>query len=76
MTVDCTIIDINLIIVGGIHQSVAAFEHTGTRGERRQDQEFGDGEPDRFVSAGLPTIMPIDSAAALQRRADNVALHH
>jgi hypothetical protein len=28
VTVDCTIIDINLIIVSGVHQSVAAFDYT------------------------------------------------
>ena len=34
VTVDGTIIDVNLIIVSGIHQGVAAFDHTGTHGER------------------------------------------
>ena len=34
VTVDCTIIDINLIIVSGIHQGVAAFDHSGAHGER------------------------------------------
>jgi len=46
VTVDCTIIYINLIIVGGIHQGVAAFDHAGTRGERLQDHELGDGQRD------------------------------
>src|SRR5882762_11307727 len=36
VTVDCTIIYINLIIVGGIHQGVAAFDHAGTPREGTQ----------------------------------------
>ena len=42
VTVNGTIININLIIVGGIHQSVAAIDYAGTCGERLQDQKFGD----------------------------------
>jgi hypothetical protein len=34
VTIDCTIMYINLIIVGGIHQGVAAFDHAWTRDER------------------------------------------
>jgi hypothetical protein len=30
---DGTIIDINLIIVSGVHQGVSAFDHTGTHGK-------------------------------------------
>src|SRR5258708_13871299 len=41
VTVDCTIIYINLIIVGAIHQGVAAFDHAGTRAERVRGHTLG-----------------------------------
>src|SRR5215471_14526467 len=60
VTVDCTVIDINLIVTGGIHQSIAAFDHTGARGERLQDQELGDGERDsRRGEAAIPASMAV-----------------
>ena len=34
VTIDGTIIDINLIVVSGVHQGVSAFDHTGTRRKR------------------------------------------
>jgi hypothetical protein len=36
VAVDCAVIELNLIIVSGIHQSVATFDHAGTCGERLQ----------------------------------------
>ena len=52
VAVDCTIIEINLVIVGGIHQSVAALDYTGARGERVQEEELGDGKRHRFIFPG------------------------
>ena len=40
VAVDCTVIDVYLIVVGCIHQGVAAFNHTGPGGERLKDDEF------------------------------------
>ena len=37
VTIDCTIIDLNLIVVSGVHQGVAALDHTGKRGKRLKD---------------------------------------
>jgi hypothetical protein len=37
VAVDGAVININLIIVSGIHQGVAAFDHTGTQSERLHD---------------------------------------
>src|SRR5277367_2664637 len=45
VAVDRAIIDIDLIVVGGIHQCVAALDDTGPGRERLQDQEFGDRQP-------------------------------
>src|SRR5580704_13777519 len=79
VTVDGTIIDINLIIVSGIHQGVAAFDHTGTHGERLHDEEFGDSERDRFVLSGAHVALRVDAElAALKhltcRRRRNVSI--
>src|SRR5262245_43331011 len=56
VAVDGAIIDIDLIVVGGVHQRVAALDHAGTSCERLQDQELGDGEGDRFTlpCTGVP----------------------
>src|SRR5258708_19460665 len=62
MTVDCTIIYINLIIVGGIHQGVAAFDHAGTRGERLQNHELWDAHPDGPILPGPGGAFPIHAA--------------
>src|SRR5580704_7802806 len=47
MAVDGPVVDIDLIVVGSIHQSVAALHHTRPAGERLEDQKFGDGECNR-----------------------------
>ena len=44
MAVDRPVIDIDLVIIGRIHQVIAAFDITRTRGQGLQDQEFGDGQ--------------------------------
>src|SRR5215468_4554684 len=56
VAVDGTVVDVHLIVVGGIHQGVATFDHTGSRGKRLQDQELRDRKGDRLVlpGAGVP----------------------
>src|ERR1700683_2625321 len=67
VTVDGTIIDVNLIIVNGVHQGVTAFDYAGAHGERLHDQEFGDSEGDRFVLPGAHVALRVDAElAALQ----------
>src|SRR5215470_2809635 len=46
------VLDVYLIVIGGIHQSVAAFNHTGPGGERLKDDEFRDRKRDRLVLPG------------------------
>src|SRR5580704_8498352 len=64
VTVDGTIIDVNLIIVNGIHQGVTAFDYAGAHGECLHDQEFGDGEGDRFVLPGAHVALRVDAELA------------
>src|SRR5271156_3725906 len=65
VAVDRAIVDIDLIVVGRVHQGVAALDDTGSRRERLQDQEFGDRERDRnaFPSAGMPLRIHFQSSA-------------
>src|SRR5580658_3055093 len=49
VAVDRAVIDIDLIVIGGVHQRVAAFHHAGPRGERLEDEELGHGESHRIV---------------------------
>ena len=37
VTVDGSIIDIDLIVIGGVHEGVAALNHAGTLGKRLKD---------------------------------------
>src|SRR6266849_1727062 len=43
VAVDGAVVDIDLIVVGRVHQGVAALDHAGTARERLQDQELGYG---------------------------------
>src|SRR6516164_8867247 len=52
VAVDRAIVHIDLVVVGGIHQRVAALDHAGPAGERLQDQELGDRERHRLVLPG------------------------
>src|SRR5215204_1341837 len=59
MAVDGTVVDIDLIVVSRIHESVAAFHHTGAARQRLQDQEFGDGKRDRLVLPGAGVALRV-----------------
>jgi hypothetical protein len=56
VAVDGPVVDIHLIVVGCIHQGVAAFHHSRPARERLQDEKLGDGERDKLVfpGAGMP----------------------
>src|SRR5271163_4881169 len=56
VAVDRAIVDIDLVVVGRVHQGVAALDDAGPRRERLQDEEFGDSQCDRnaFPRAGMP----------------------
>src|SRR5262249_141114 len=41
VTVDGAVVDVDLVVVGGVHQVVAALHETGTLGQRLQQQELG-----------------------------------
>ncbi len=42
VAVDRAVVNINLIIIGRVHQGIAALDDAGTLGEGLQDQKFGD----------------------------------
>src|SRR5262249_20662395 len=46
VAVDRAVVDINLVIICGVHQRVAALDHARTSRERLQDEKFGDRESD------------------------------
>src|ERR1700747_2027762 len=51
VTVNGAVVDIDLVVVGRIHESVAALDHPWSGCQRLQDQEFSDRERHRL---GLP----------------------
>ena len=38
MAVDCAVVDIDLIVVGGVHERVAALHHARAAGKRLQNR--------------------------------------
>src|SRR5271165_4167469 len=48
VAVDRAVIDIDLIVIGRVHQSIAALDDAGSRRERLEDQEFGDRQSHLF----------------------------
>src|SRR4029079_10468691 len=68
LAVDGAVIDVDLVVVGGIHQRIAALDHAGPACERLQDQELGDRQRDRLVLPG--------AGMALRVHAQQAALQH
>src|SRR5215831_567922 len=64
VAIDCTVIDVYLIVIGGIHQGVAAFNYTRPGGERLKDDEFRDRKRDRLVLPGAGVALRIHSELA------------
>src|SRR5262249_41564086 len=52
VAVDGAVVDIDLVVIGRIHQRIAALYDAGTGRKRLQDQEFRDGERHRLVLPG------------------------
>src|SRR3569623_2129576 len=56
MAVDGAIVDIDIFLIGDVHQLVARLHHPWALGERLQDHELGNGERD--VAAGPADAVP------------------
>jgi hypothetical protein len=68
VAVDGAVVDIDLIVIGRIHQRVAAFHDAGALRQRLQDQELGDGQRDRLALPGAGVALRVHAQqAALQR---------
>ena len=68
VTVDRAVVHIDLLVIGGIHQRIAAFDHARTLRQRMQDQEFRDGERHRLPLPGAGVALLIHhKLPALQR---------
>src|SRR6187401_1002245 len=76
VAVDGAVVDIDLVVIGRIHQRVAAFHHTGPRRQRLQDQEFGHGERHRLVLPGAGMTFRIHPQKAAVERARIRLLRH
>src|SRR5690606_31169060 len=48
MAVDGAVVDIDLIVIGGVHQIVAALHEAGALGQGLKQQELGDGQLHRL----------------------------
>src|SRR3984893_16178842 len=59
VAVDGPIVDIDLIVIGRIHQGIAAFDYAGPAGQRLQNEKFGDGEGYRLVLPGAGVALGI-----------------
>src|SRR5689334_21664598 len=58
VAVDGAVVDVDLVVVGGVHQVVAALHEAGPLGQRLQQQELGHGQlhrpavPQALVAGG------------------------
>ena len=59
VAVDGAVVHIDLVVIGGVHQGVAALDHAGPGRQRLKDQEFGDGEDDRLVLPGAGVALRV-----------------
>src|SRR5215469_5219159 len=65
VAVDGAVIDANLVVVGDVHQRVAALDHPRTADQRLHDLEFGDRQyhGPAFPSAQMAVRVEADVAA-------------
>jgi hypothetical protein len=76
VAVDGAVVDIDLVVVGRVHQVVAALHKSRPLGQRLQEQELGDGQlhrlavPQAVVAGGIEgELAPLNGPrAALRRR--------
>src|SRR5216684_7398458 len=59
VAVDGAIVDIDLVVIGRVHQGVAAFHDAGAGGQRLQDQKFRHGQRHRLVLPGAGMTLRI-----------------
>src|SRR6516225_156969 len=64
VAVDGAIVHVDLVVVGGIHQRVAALDHAGPAGERLQDQELGDRERHWLILPGAGVALRVHAQQA------------
>ena len=46
VAVDGAVVDIDVVLIGDVHQLVARFDHAGPLRQRLEDHELGDGQRD------------------------------
>src|SRR5205085_12579276 len=68
VAVDRAIIDIDLIVVGGVHQRIAAFHHARARRQCLQDQKFRDCQRYRLVLPGAGMTLGIHAQQSTVER--------
>src|SRR5690606_13096326 len=49
VAVDCSVVDIDLIVIGRVHELIAALHVAGALGQRLKDEKFRHREPHRFA---------------------------
>src|SRR5208282_1650331 len=70
VTVDGSVVYIHLVVVGRIHQCVAAFHHPRAAGQRLQNEKLGDRERHRLVLPGAGVAFRVHAQqSALQNLA-------
>src|SRR5690606_28960804 len=68
MAVNRAVIHIDLLIISRIHEGVTTFHHSGTLCQRMKDQEFGDGQRDRFALPGASVALLIHNQLTTLKR--------
>ncbi len=67
MAVDGAVVNIDLIVIGRVHQGVAALDHARPGRQRLKDEEFGDRQHHRLALPGAGVALGIHlELAALQ----------
>ena len=59
MAVDGAVVDIDLIVIGRVHQGVAALDDAGTLRQRLQDQEFRHRQHHRIAAPGAGVALGV-----------------
>ena len=66
VAVDGAIVDVNLVVVGRIHQRIGGLHHAGSRGQSLQDEELGHRQHDRMVVPMAGVALRSSFSAPLQ----------
>ena len=76
VAVDGAVVDIDLIVIGGVHQRVAALHHARPRRQRLQDQKFRHRQRHRLVLPGAGVPLGIHPQQAAVERVGVRLLRH